>query len=184
MHRVEIGQSNADVGDSCGAIDELNCTFVSHHQGHDHIVLTFGRLDWTSADKHALLWARRVRGSRLPSRPRLGGASGAASTAIVAMRLRQPSTPTLASAAGMALVMTFGLDFCRQARIAVGETRALGPAPTPTKIGGASGGASIAIVAVMNLETRHEVPHFENPPEQPCGCQDGEVATTCREAEG
>ena len=44
---------------------------------------------------------------------------------------------------------TFGLDFCRQARIAVGEPGRAGvPAPTPTEIGGASGGASTAIVAV------------------------------------
>jgi hypothetical protein len=57
------------------------------------------------------------------------------------------------------------------------------PAPTPTEIGGASGGASTAIGAVINLETRHEVPHFEDPPEQPCGCQNGSVATTRREAE-
>ena len=73
----------------------------------------------------------------------------------------------------MPIVLTFGLDFCRQARIAMGETGALVPAPTPTEIGGASGGASTAIVAAMNLETRHEAPHFEDPPEQPCGCQDG-----------
>ncbi len=53
------------------------------------------------------------------------------------------------------------------------------PAPTPTEIGGASGGASTAIVAVMNLETRHEAPHFE---EQPCSCPE-KVATTRREAE-
>src|SRR5690348_8016472 len=53
------------------------------------------------------------------------------------------------------------------------------PPSTPTEIGGASGGASTAIVAVMNLETRHEAPHFE---EQPCSCPE-KVATTRREAE-
>ena len=70
----------------------------------------------------------------------------------------------------MPIVLTFGLDFCRQARIATGEPGALGPGSTPTEIGGASGGASTAIVAVMNLETRHEAPHFE---EQPCSCPEG-----------
>ena len=61
--------------------------------------------------------------------------------------------------------LTFGLDFCRQARIAVGERARWVPAPTPTEIGGASGGASTAIVAVPNLETRHEDPRYEGPHE-------------------
>src|ERR1700745_2557101 len=72
-----------------------------------------GHLDWSSADKHALLWARRGRWV---------------------------------------------------------------PAPTPTEIGGASGGASTAIGAGVNLENRHEAPHFE---EQPCSCPEGSVATKC-----
>jgi hypothetical protein len=63
-------------------------------------------LDWTSADKHALLWASRGRWVRLPPRPRLAG-------------LQVVQAP---------------------------------------------------IVAVMNLETRHEAPHFE---EQPCSCPEG-----------
>jgi hypothetical protein len=55
----------------------------------------------------------------------------------------------------------------------------LGPGSHPDR---ASGGASTAIVAVMNLETRYEAPHFEDPPEQPCG-QNGQAATTRCEAE-
>ena len=42
-------------------------------------------MDWTSADKHALLWARRVRWVPAPTPTEIGGASGGASTAIGAV---------------------------------------------------------------------------------------------------
>ena len=100
----------------------------------------------------------------------------------------EPSTPTLArlrlNLAGMAIALTFWTGLLPKSTHCCGRDEGAGSRlPTPTGTGGASGGASIAIVAVMNLETRHEVPHFKDPPEQPCGCQDGSVATTRREAE-
>jgi hypothetical protein len=48
-------------------------------------------LDWTSADKHALLWASRGRWVPARTPTEIGGASGGASTAIVAVMNWRPA---------------------------------------------------------------------------------------------
>jgi hypothetical protein len=83
----------------------------------------------------------------------------------------------------MAIVLTFGLDFCRQARIAVSETGVLGPGSHPDRDWRGFRWCKHRGGRGDEPGDRYEAPHFEDPPRQPCGCQDGEVATTRREAE-